>query len=169
MQDSDEKIELLMRRHWITNIPWLLALFLGLLAPFFLAIFQVELHQVFGGERLGPSFQAIAVVVWYMLLLGFSLQSFLNWFYNVYIVTNKRIIDVDYWGLFFHRISDSYLDQVQDVSHDIQGMWEILFRFGDIYVQTASETLHIDFLSVPDPQFVHRRISELVAKAKASR
>jgi len=165
MREQDEHIELLLRRHWITMLPLLVILLAGLLLPFIISLLGVDLFVLTGLGSSSVHFQVVVLVVWYMLVLGFGFVCFLNWFFNVYIVTDKHLIDVDYWGLFFHRISDCRLEQVQDTSHDVQGMWEILFNYGDVFVQTASELSNIDFISVSEPEFVHQRISDLVSQA----
>lgn len=166
LQENDEQIELLMRRHPITNFFWIFLSLLFFLVPIILPFLDINVFATDLFKALPVSAKFVIPVLWYTVLCGLTLTFFLNWFFNVYIVTNKRLIDVDYYGLFFHRISDCHLDQVQDITHDVHGIWEITFNYGDVYVQTASEAAHIDFNSVANPQFVHQRISELSSNYK---
>lgn len=164
-QREDEKVILLLRRHWITNVPWLaMVLFALVLPPALLA-----LDLLFGPSftrQFPVNYQKVAVIVWYMITSGYAFASFLSWFFNVSIVTNKRIIDVDYWGVLFHSVSDCQLSQIQDVTHDIQGAAEIVFNYGDVYIQTAAEVGQFEFKSIPKPQWVHQKIAELVEEEK---
>ena len=54
---------------------------------------------------LPERFQLIALLGWFLIVLGYVLEVFLSWFYNVYIITDERIIDVDFTSLLSKDIS----------------------------------------------------------------
>jgi len=82
-KDSNEKIILFLRRHPITNIGWITLTILLLLAPAVLSVFPILTF-------LPENFRFIAVAMWYMLTTAFAFESFLNWFFNVCIITENR-------------------------------------------------------------------------------
>ncbi len=152
--DSKERIILVLRRHPITNIRWgVVALFM-LLAPFFLSFVEPV-------AALPTNFQLIAFLIWYMITLAFIIEEFLGWYFNVNIITDERIFDVDFVNLIYREITDANIDQIQDVTVQVGGVLRTMFNYGDVVIQTASEVPRIEFLAVPRPDDIARIIREL--------
>lgn len=153
-QERGEKIILLLRRHPITNIPWVLVGSLMLLAPIFLRFFPIL-------SFLPPRFQLIGILIWYLITLAFILEEFLTWFFNVFIITDERIVDIDFFNLIYKEVSDAKIDRIQDVTYKMGGVTRTIFNYGDVFVQTAAEVPVFEFLAVPNPQKVARILQEL--------
>jgi len=143
-QDPEEKILLLARRHLMTNLKWMLVGVLMLVAPFWLNYFPILAF-------LPSRFQLVSVVMWYLLTIGFLLENFLSWYFNVYIVTDERIIDVDFYSLIYKRISAAKIDHIEDVTATTGGAARNLFDFGTVSIQTAGEKREFEFEDVPHP------------------
>jgi len=166
-QEADEEIILLLRAHGITNIAWIIAViflalfgFAGFVGSFFI---PSELNLPFDSRDY-----AIFLIVWWLLLSGFALQRYLAWYFNVNIITNKKIVDVDFLHLFYKQISETSLENVQDITHRTVGFLQNHFDYGDVVIQTAGETQNFEFLSVPDPDGVQKKILELSASFRRS-
>lgn len=153
-QDPEERVILLLRRHPITNLRWILIALLLIIAPFFLTSFPII-------DFLPTRFQVIAVVSWYLITLAFIFEEFLSWFFNVYIVTDERIIDVDFVNLVYREMTDANIDQIQDVTAQMGGVIRTVFNYGNIVIQTAAEIPQIEFEAVPNPDRVSRILREL--------
>lgn len=153
-QEKGERIILLLRKHIITNIPWLVVAILLALAPFLLGFFPLL-------SFLPDRFQFVAVLFWYLIVLAFILEEALSWFFNVYIVTDERIVDVDFYNLIYKEISDAKIDKIQDVTYKVGGVVPTLFNYGDLLVQTAGTIPNFDFVAVPNPAEVARILQEL--------
>ena len=153
-KDSKEKIILLLRRHPITNLGWILMTLVLLFAPAGLKIFPIL-------EFLPDAFQLIAVAIWYLITVAFAFESFLNWFFNVCIITDERIFDVDFLNLVYREISEANVDQIQDVTVRMGGVIRTVFNYGDVLIQTASEVPRIEFTAVSRPDIVARVLREL--------
>ena len=106
-----------------------------------------------------------AYVGWYLFLLGFVVESFLAWFFNVYIITDERIVDIDFLSLIYRNISSAKIDKIEDVSARTSGAIRSVFDFGTVQVQTAAEKTQFEFMGVPNPSIVQDKISDLAAKA----
>ena len=161
-QEPDEKILLLLRRHPITNFPWMAVLFLLFATPFFLSL-------VLEGTPLDPAklplrVSLLLIILWYLFSLGYGVLSFLSWFFNIYLVTSRRVVDLDYFGFLFYRLSEAELSQIQDVTYEVGGVFRTLFNFGDVFIQTAAEKREFDFEAVPNPAEVHDLVTDLVEK-----
>lgn len=153
-KDSQEKIVLFLRKHPITNLPWILVAILLLFAPAVLQIFPVL-------AGLPDNFQLIAVCIWYLLVVAYIFESFLSWFFNVFIVTDERVFDVDFLNLVYREISEANIEQIQDVTTRMGSVIRTIFNYGDVFIQTASEIPRIEFEAVPNPDLVARVLREL--------
>lgn len=161
-EDDDEYIILLLRKHPITNfgpiIVGMLLFFLPFLLGFGLSSVNFSLSSI-----LAPKIIFMVLCFWYLFFVGFIFMRALNWYFNVYIVTNKKIVDVDFHRLLHRNISQASLRNIEDITNTMSGMFSILFNYGDVIIQTAGETREFDFLFVPNPSLVQDIIADMVA------
>lgn len=155
----EEKVVLLMRKHIITNVGWIILAILMILAPLVLPYFPIL-------EFLPARFQFIAILVWYLITTAVVLENFLNWFFNVYIVTNQRIVDIDFYNLIYKEVSDAKIEKVQDITYKMGGVVRTIFNYGDVYIQTAGEVPNFEFLAVPQPDRVVKILEDLISEVK---
>ena len=153
-QDEEEEIVLLLRQHPIVNVRWILITIIGIFAPLILSSFPIL-------DFLPRSYQFIAVLGWYLLVSAYILESFLFWYFNVYIVTTERIVDIDFFNLIYKRVSDADLTKIQDVTYSMGGVIRTLLNYGDLNIQTAGEMPNFDFLAVPQPDRVAKILQDL--------
>lgn len=158
-QEPEEEILLILRKHWLTNIPWFITGIILFFAPLVLTFFPLL-------ESFLPRFQFIFVVIWYLILLMFVYEQFLIWFFNLSIVTDERIIDVDFINLTTKKTSDADLDKIQDVTFTNNGVFGTIFNFGDVIVQTAAELPEFIFEAVPQPASVANILQRLRTEEK---
>ncbi len=167
-QTPDEEVVLLLRRHWFTNLPWIALVLVMVPVPPF--VFQLNLlSQSEAIQAIPLRFQLVGTLVWYILTLGFAFESFIMWYFNVFLVTDRRIVDIDFWGLLHKSVSETTLSNVQDVTHEVGGFWRVVFNFGHVYVQTAAEVPRIEFLDIPKPNLAHQKIAELIQRRSRRR
>ncbi len=86
----------------------------------------------------------------------------MSWFYNIFILTDERIIDVDFLNLFSRVISDAKIDHIQDINSEMSGVWQTFFNFGTVFIQTAGEKPQFTFQNIPQPDKVVEIINHLV-------
>lgn len=162
-QDDDEVIMILGRRHFVTNFKWIaLSCF-----AFFVPLFWGEFPMI---KTLDYNTGIVLSIVWYCVLLFYVIQSFMLWFYNVYIVTNEELVDVDFFGLLYKNINVTQIGKVEDVNYSQRGVFASFFNYGDVVAQTASEQKSDDrdeesaftFQSVANPDLVAKVISGLM-------
>lgn len=156
-QERKEKIILLLRRHWITNLPWMGLTLLLLIAPTLLRFVPLF-------DFLPPRFRFVSVIIWYLLVLGLTFENFLTWFFNVNIVTDERVVDIDFYSLIYKEISHCKIDRIQDVTYKMGGVVQTFFNYGDVMVQTAGEKPVFEFEAVPRPALVVKKINELIVE-----
>jgi uncharacterized membrane protein YdbT with pleckstrin-like domain len=79
------------------------------------------------------------LALYILSLLLFLFIIWTDYYLDIWIITSKRIIDVEQKGLFNRSISEFSLANVQDVTIEINGIVETLLKFGDLNVQTAGQ------------------------------
>lgn len=156
-KEKGEKVILLLRQHPIVNLGWILMAILMLLAPTAIRMLGVL-------SSLPSGFQLIIFLAWYLITSAFIMESFLDWFFNVYIVTNLRIVDIDFVNLIYKEVSDANIDKIQDVTYNMGGVGRAVFNYGDVIIQTAAEIQEFDFAAVPNPAKVTKIIEDLMVK-----
>lgn len=158
-QESGEEIVFLLRRHWVTNLPWVFGSLVALVFPSLLFNFP----EIFGIAFPSARVYFIFTLIWFLFVFGFVFERFLNWYFNVYVFTNKRIVDIDFWGMFYTEVSEAPLDKIQDVTYKMGGIFQVMFNYGDLFIQTAAEEQEFEFKAVPRPAYVHDKITDYVS------
>lgn len=156
-QEENENIILLLRRHFITNIPWLFASLLLLLLPL---TFPFILNYSPFPLPSAPTI-SLYVAFYYLLIFGFVLINFTLWYFNVGIITNLHVIDIDLSGILYRQISQAKVQKIEDVTHKQSGFIRSLFNYGDVHVQTAGEEENIEYDRVPRPAKVAEIINDI--------
>ncbi len=159
-QEVNEKIELFLRQHPIVNVVWVtLSLILLVLPPILIQldsslnfnfISQVPVNLLLGG-----------LIVYYLILLAYAFEQFLHWYFNVYIVTNLHIVDVNFHSILSKEVVEISLEDIEVISHKVVGVLGSLFHYGEVFIETASETKNIVFDKVPRPDMVADKIQDL--------
>lgn len=96
----------------------------------------------------------------------FLFFSFIDYYLDVWIITSERIIDVRQEGFFSRVVSELKLFQVQDATSELKGIFQFIFRFGYVYVQTAGEMQRFVFKQIPRPEETRNIIIKLVESKK---
>lgn len=157
----NEKIILLLRRHWFVLFArFLLWAAVGTL-PVVLAL---VLPDVVGGiteSTVGYPLLVVGVSTYYLFLWLFTLHAFVDYFLDVWIVTNERILNIEQDGLFSRTASEQKLSRIQDVTAEVRGVFPTFLRYGEVHIQTAGEKARFVFEQIPEPNDVARKISSL--------
>lgn len=163
-REKDEKLILFLRRHWIILIAkWLVVLVIALVPLviyFFLSYFEPEILK----KYVYYAFLFLLSSLYYLFTLLFFLNAFIDYYLDVWIVTDRRIINIEQRGLFNREIAEHTLERIQDVTAIQKGFWQTLFSYGDVHVQTAGEIQRFVFRQVNDPFNVVRIINEEIKK-----
>lgn len=163
-QEAKEEILLFMRRHLITNVPWVFSSLVLLVIPLIIVPLLVGTQTLPAG--LPPGYFLILPLLWYLGTFGFVLVNFLHWYFNVYIVTNERVVDIDWENLLYKQISSTQLEKIQDVTYKQGGIIDSFFDFGNVYIQTAGTEPNFEFDAVPKPEHVVRQINAILEKTE---
>ncbi|HOF42635.1 MAG TPA: PH domain-containing protein [Candidatus Moranbacteria bacterium] len=141
-----------------------------LFQQFFLVILIVTVF--FTGLGLIPVFspqfiwkdQVLMLFLENFFVVSVWLYCFLIWidyYFDIWIVTSERIINVEQKGLFTRKASELRIAKIQDVTTEVSGFLPTIFNYGDVKVQTAGEENEFLFRTVPDPYEIKGLIMKL--------
>lgn len=130
---ENEKVVAAVHRHWIV-VARKMTLVVLLLVPLIgILIFVSRVSQKFAGLIL------YAVVIYFLFVLFLAFRSWIDYYLDMWILTDKRLIDIEQTGLFQREVSEIPLFRIQDVTVSIPGFAATFLKFGTITIQTAGE------------------------------
>lgn len=144
-QRPDEVVQLVRAQHWIVLTPAVLICIVSLVIPYIVLQFLAGKYIVF--PLIGYTLAAVTY-------LGSRMYAFTN---SVMILTNERILNVIQKGFFQRQIVEAELSRIQDVSSTHKGVAQTMFRYGDVIIRTASESI-LKLTNVPDPYQIQQAI-----------
>ncbi len=164
--DPDEKILRIMRRDIFILFRKILLSLVMLVLPLVFFALAVNLFPNLMSGSIAHPLAVLGMSAYYLFVWLFSFFMFIDYYLDVWIVTNERIIDVQQKGFFSRTIAEQRLSRVQDVTSEVEGVWPTVFRFGNVHVQTAGEIQRFNFMQVPRPDDVRDFIIKLVERAQ---
>lgn len=163
-KDEDEDIILVTRRHWIAYVTHI---FLALIIPI---VPLILLLLTGGNENLGKTTAYLGLLVAGIIIsINILVTALIQWYYNVSIITDKRIVSLNVVSIFQHSYTEILWRKIQDVSHDSIGPLSSIFDIGNIYIDTAGEGIDLTLKFVPRPRDVQDVIDNLVDLAHRGR
>lgn len=165
-QYEDENIVLVIRRHKIILLTYAFYIILMVAIPpiFYFSIIPGAFSGFFY-EPYDRVFMLLSIIFYgFVWIIAFTI--WLDYYFDIWILTDQRIIDVEQVGLFSRVVSEVDLEKIQDVTSEVHGILSTIFGFGDIHVQTAAEEKRFAMKSVPHPVITRREIIKLYRKAK---
>lgn len=153
-RDNEEEIYLALRQHWFTNFKWIAFAIIMLFVPTlfnYLSFLNI----------LPPNYRFEVSLFWFLLTFLYAFEKFLGWYFNVFIITSQRVVDIDFHNMLNKHFAEADLDVIQDVSSSVKGIFGTFLNFGDVLIQTASEINQINFEKIPNPEKVIKLIREL--------
>jgi len=157
----DEKLINVYRRHPITLLGLMVTTLVVMVLPIgaysYLRIMQPEFLQ----NQTAMTLVVLVACVFFLFLALFVYQQFLDYWLDMWILTNRRVINIEQNGLFNRVVSELRLYRVQDVTSEVKGFVRSMMDFGQCYVQTAGEKDYFIFEDVPNPTKISKQVLEL--------
>lgn len=153
IQRPKEKVVLIARKHPFTQISWIfnavLLIALSLLLNFFIINFfslnQILIFNLF-------AFVFIFAYIW---------LNFLFWYFTVGIVTNERVLDLDFYNIIYKEFTATTIQQISELTTKVGGFFGSILDYGTVFVKTEGFVQDIEFQDVPQPSTIVKIINEL--------
>jgi uncharacterized membrane protein YdbT with pleckstrin-like domain len=156
--EPNEHVTLEVRRHMIvfyTKILFLVALFF---IPLFLSPFIVILLDKALGGAAGAMVFGFLYTLWLLALWVMFFLQWTNYYLDVWVITNKRLFDIEQKGIFTRETSVFRLEHMQDITVEIRGIIATFLKYGDVHIHTAGESHDITIYDAADPVMVKNTI-----------
>lgn len=132
-----EEIKLIIRRHWGGFLGTLILSASMLLFPLFL-VFALSVFS----KNIVSTYREIIIVAvggYALFLQTFIFGSWINFYYDVIIVTTERLVNINQEGLLSREVSELSLREIQDVTAQQEGFLQSFLDYGRLVVETAGE------------------------------
>ena len=139
---SGEKIHFIKRTSLLTLVP-LITLITMLCFFFIIAFYTISFYG------LVPFYvSAIGIVIMVDIGLLLCLKVIIEWYFHMFIVTNKKILEIVYIPLSSYTVNDVFLEQVKCTEIDIRmsGFLREMLGIGDIAMTFDRPTHREEFV-----------------------
>lgn len=160
--EKNEHVIIEMRRHWLVFVTEIGVVIIFAIIPLLVAPYVGNIKPgtspLMGASSMFLFFYALWLLI--MWLVGVTFWT--NYYLDVWVITSKKIIDIDQGGLFRRKESFLYLDKIQDVTIRTSGLLPTLLNYGNIVVQTAGVSGEFLITGIPNPKFLYQKINEAI-------
>lgn len=162
-QYADEQIILVKRRHWIVLLGFAFTIGILCFVPIFVYFFVPMVITIPNTEIFKNLFSFISSL--YYLFLSFLIfYAAIDYYLDIWIITNQRIVSVEQRGLFRRIVVEVRYSQIQDITSVVSGLIATYLQYGNIRIQTAAERERMILRQVTHPVETRRIISDAYHK-----
>lgn len=163
-RQAGEEVIYYLRRHWIIFAKDVIMIAVLALVPF-AAIMLADgaSPNLMQGPIAGPLLTLLGGA-YYLIIWLFFITTFVDYYLDAWIVTTRRVVNVEQHDLFHRTISELDLSRVQDVTSDVKGIIPSIFNYGNVHVQSAGSLERFVFEEIPHPHDVRKKLLEFVKK-----
>lgn len=159
--ENDEKIIKIVRKHWFILFKYIVGDLLLTLLPI---IGYFVITKVISGLPINDfvsmnSFSEFTGTIWFFYLVWVLLMwiHFTNhitdYYLDLWVITDRRIVAIDQRGFFRRFLSSFRLERLQDMNIEIKGIIPTLLNYGTIEAQTAGgSNEEFKTANMPDPR-----------------
>lgn len=140
--NEGEEIISVTKAHWLAVLLPFVIIALIFLAPFFF---------------LWPLFQfgSIGVYIFFVIIfiaIFLAARENRRWQRSMLVLTSSRLLWFEQKGFFDRAVTETFYQNIQDISYRIKGFFQTIAHFGSLRVQIAGviEPLEIKYLPNPD-------------------
>lgn len=143
-----------VRRHWFLFVadllPFVILAFIPFVIPGVLTI-APPLKAFAASFSYADPLARVVLGAWWLLVWSAAFNSFTRYFLNAWILTTQRVVEIKQHGFFDREVSSLFLNRIEDVTIDTEGIVYSLLDIGDINVQTAGTVDRFTMRGIPRP------------------
>lgn len=143
---ENEHVLRVAHKHWFMLFTESFFLLLLLAIPFAI-LFAYETYDLSRFIIVSDAYQDLFIAftaAWLLLVWIIFFVIWTDYYLDVIVLTDKRLIDIEQRGLFSRSVATLELDKIQDISVEVSGLMPTFLDFGVLTVQTAA--MHKEFV-----------------------
>jgi len=158
----DEKVILKFRKHWFIFVKDSIGTILATFIPFIVYIFLTATGYI-PPTYESPSFVTFISALWLLIVWCALAVIWTDYYLDVWIVTDHRIVNMNQKGLFDRDTTTWRLDRVQEVTIGVKNILQTLLHYGSIEVQTSGPVDEYAVIyGIRDPEIIQQTITKEV-------
>lgn len=161
--EKDEHLIFEVRKHWLVFFTEVVFIIILALLPLLISSFVTKagsITNLVSEQSYSVSLFVFFYALWLLVLWIMGMVFWTGFFLDVWIITSKKVIDVEQHGLFKREISFLHLDKIQDITYEVNGIIPTLLNYGDVSIQTAGIEGEFPIKGVPNPELVQAKLNE---------
>lgn len=175
--DEGENIVKVLRRHYWVMLPTTILLFvLAIFPALFVSVVSSNFFPIEDSFKIYINnfldkwqFEMFAYSIYLLIIWVFFFIEWTDYYLDVWVITDRRIVDIEQKGFFHREITSFNYEQIQDITIETRGFIETLFRFGTLHVQTAGSGRDILINHAANPEEARLLILGMQKKFAASK
>src|SRR5262249_33122838 len=150
------------RKHWFVLLLDSFGTLIAGFVPFVLFPVAASFNAV-PQALLAPTLVTFAATWWFLVIWCALAVIWTDYYLDIWIVTDRRIVNINQISLFDREVTSWRLDRIQEVTIGVRNIFETLLGYGSLEVQTAGPADEFATIrGVRDPGFIQKTITELV-------
>lgn len=167
--EENENIIKVFRKHWFSIVTEFFIVILMVSVPLML-FFLLDNLLIFDLTSRNLYVLIFLYILYIIFVWIITAIMWINYYLDIWILTDKRLVNVEQKNLFSREVSSLRLDRIQDVTVEVSGLINTILKIGNIHVQTASaeQEFYIDSAGNPEEvkHLVMQAHNQEVEKAK---
>jgi signal transduction histidine kinase len=108
-----------------------------------------------------PQIAAFASALWLLMVWCALAVLWTDYYLDMWIVTDRRVINVEQYGLFHRNVSARDIDRIQEMTVRTDNFIQTFFNYGTLQIQTSGPSAdHSKIVGVPNPEKIRAVIME---------
>ncbi len=162
--EANETVLRVIRRHWFVLSIQLFGLVVSALLPFLILIAWLLFGKDFPltlDLTIWSDYLIFAMTGWILIHVMALAYTWTEWYLDLWIITDRRIISIDQKRLFSRQVGSFRLERLQDMNIEINGIIATFLNYGNVEAQTASGSEEeFQAKNLPDPRGIKALILE---------
>ncbi len=106
----------------------------------------------------------LALLAWTVAVLLYGINRYVLWLLNALVITDRRIIKVNYRTIFQKTVSDIPLENISHLQYRTRGLLSSLLHYGcvDVYVRGVHQFISLE--DVRNPEELNGFLQQLVGR-----
>ena len=151
--DNSEQLIAIVRKHWAVLAVHMSRVIISIMV---IAAIYKKLAEFEYGFKIA--------LVWIIASILYGVYGIMVWYLDCYIITDRRIIDIDQKSMFRRVVAEVEIENIQEAIYEIDGPLEAFLNYGTVKIKMASSGM-ISMEQIPNPA----EVKSLIIKAQRNK